>query len=92
MYGDAFVIKKQKNSDNKNFYLIFEMTSIMKKLILICEKQRHKSATLMRRLISTFGFRCIDSIIYLASKSGISGVKPSPVAVHLGLCLTWSEP
>ena len=36
-------------------------------------------------------FRNIDSTIPLLSKSGISSLYPSSVAVQPGLCLTWSK-
>ena len=36
-------------------------------------------------------FRYIDSTIPLLSKSEISSLYPSSVAVHPGLCRTWSE-
>ena len=38
-----------------------------------------------------FCFRYMDSTILLPSKSKISGLYPSSVTVHAGLCLTWSE-
>ena len=37
-------------------------------------------------------FRYTDSTIPLLSKSKISSLQPSSVAVQPGLCWTWSEP
>ena len=45
-----------------------------------------------RSLISTFIFRCLDSIIPLVSISEISSFYLAAVAAQAGLCLTWHKP
>ena len=44
-----------------------------------------------RSLISTFVFRCLDSIVSLDSIAEISRLKLASVAAQAGLCLAWSE-
>ena len=44
-----------------------------------------------RSLISAFVFRCLDSIISLASIAEISRLYLASVAAQAGLCLAWSE-
>ena len=57
----------------------------------ICENkdadQLHSNCAADQR----FCFRYMDSVIPLLSKSEISSLKPSSVAVQPGLCRTWSE-
>ena len=43
------------------------------------------------RLISTFIFCCLDSIMPIVSISEISRLYPASVAEKAGLCLTWSQ-
>ena len=57
--------------------------------ILHMGKQRRKSAS--RLADQCLCFRYIDSTIPLLSKSEISRLKPSSVAVQPGLCWTRSE-
>ena len=45
----------------------------------------------LRSLISTFVFRCLDSIISLVSISEISSLYLATVAAQAGLSLTWSQ-
>ena len=49
------------------------------------------SFVITAKLISTFVFRNLDSIIPLLPKYKISSLEPSPVAVQPGLCQTRSE-
>ena len=44
-----------------------------------------------RSLVSTFIFRCLDSILYLVSISEISKLLIASVAAQAGLSLTWSQ-
>ena len=46
---------------------------------------------LTAKLISAFCFQYIDSTIPLLSKSEISSLRSSSVALQPGLCRTWSE-
>ena len=45
----------------------------------------------LRSLVSTFVFRCLDSIIPLVSIFEISRLCLASVAAQAGLCLTWSQ-
>ena len=45
----------------------------------------------LRRLISAFVARCLDSIMSLVSVTKISNLKLASVAEQAGLSLTWSE-
>ena len=57
----------------------------------ICENKDADQLRDDREADQRLSFRYIDSTIPLLSKSEISSLKPSSVAVQPGLCLTWLE-
>ena len=64
----------------------------MKKTVFsICENKDADQLRGNREADQRLCFRYIDSTIPLLSKSGISSLWPSSVAVQPGLCRTWSE-
>ena len=60
-----------------------------KPVYAICEQQRADQPAHLRRLISAFVDRCLDSIIPLVFISEISSLYLASVAAQAGLCLTW---
>ena len=57
----------------------------------ICENKYADQLRSNREADQRLCFRYIDSTIPLLSKSEISSLKSSSVAVQPGLCRTWSE-
>ena len=62
-----------------------------KSSFLHMRKQRHRSALRYHKVDQRLCFRYTDSTIPLLSKSEISSLKASSVAVQPGLCQTWLE-
>ena len=57
----------------------------------ICENKDADQLHGNREADQRLCFRYTDSTIPLLSKSEISSIYPSPVAIQTGLCQTWSE-
>ena len=66
---------------------VSQMSHVMRKPVYANNKGADQSAH-PRSLISTFVFRCLDSIIPLVSKSEISSHYLAYVAAEASLCLT----
>ena len=64
------------------------VSHVIKKLFY---RMRTTKAQIMRRLISTFVIRCLDSIIPLVSISEISSLYLASVAAQAGFSLHWSQ-
>ena len=68
------------------------MSRVMRKpTFYICENKDADQLRGNREADQRLCFRYIDSTIPLLSKSKISSLKPSSVAVQPGLCGTWLE-
>ena len=68
------------------------MSRVMRKpAFCICENKDADQLRGNREADQRLRFRHTDSAIFLLSKSEISRLYPSSVAVQPGLCLTWSE-
>ena len=63
-----------------------------KPAFFICENKDADQLRGNREADQRLCFRCTDSTIPLLPKYEISSLKPSSVAVHPGLCGTWSKP
>ena len=79
-------------------YIYIYMSHVMRKPVnVICEQQRHRSASSSvqpahrRSLISAFVVRCLDSIVPILVISKISRLQLVSVAEQSGLSLTLSE-
>ena len=64
---------------------------IGKPTFCICKNKGADQLRYNRAADQRLCFRCKDSTIPLLSKSKISGIYPSSVAVQPGLCWTWSD-
>ena len=74
------------------FNIANEMSRVVRKPdFCICENKDADQLRGNREADQRLCFRYMDGTIPLLPKSEISSLQPSSVAVHLGLCRTWSE-
>ena len=78
-------------SDRTNELYIYLSLVVRKPALCICENKDADQLRGNREADQRLCFRYTDSAIPLLSKSEISSLYPSSVAVQPGLCRTWSE-
>ena len=89
VYGGRKVINQTNQTNNK---INHEMSLVVRKAdFCICENKDADQLRGNREADQRLCFRYTDSSIPLLSKSEISSLYPSSVAVQPGLCRTWSE-
>ena len=80
---------QHRNDSHHNNWLLIRV--VRKPAFRICENKDADQLRGNREADQRLCFRYTDSTIPLLSKSEISSLKPSSVAVQSGLCQTWSE-